>query len=198
MPPIVPLVFYQGESRWQHATQFSDLFAKPVRGWPWTPQFEHLLMDQSQTGVGAVQGETLGRLAQLALMAAARHDVRTALATAVQLMRELDRAGQGERFAVVMFYVLHTQDRETLREFGAALRREVRGPGGDMMTYAQELIREGRQEGRQEGELKGQVATIESFLSAGVGWPIIKQATGIDQEEFESLRRKTHASDRES
>ena len=66
-------------------------------------------------------------------------------------------------------------------------------------------LREGRQEGelkglregRQEGELKGQVATIESFLRAGVGWPIIKQATGIDQEEFELLRRQTHASDRE-
>ena len=72
LPPIVPLVFYQGESRWRHTTQFSDLFAKPVRGWPWTPQFRHLLMDQSQTEVGAVQGETLGRIAQLALMAAAR------------------------------------------------------------------------------------------------------------------------------
>ena len=83
-----------------------------------------------------------------------------------------------------------------------------------MMTYAEELIREGRQEGvlkgrregRQEGVLKGrregrqegQVATIESFLRAGVGWPIIKQATGIDQEAFELLRRQAHASDRKS
>ena len=75
-----------------------------------------------------------------------------------------------------------------------------------MMTYAEELIREGRQEGelkgRQEGMLKGrqegQVATIESFLRAGVGWPIIKQATGIDQDAFELLRRQTHASARKS
>ena len=82
-----------------------------------------------------------------------------------------------------------------------------------MMTYAEELIREGRQEGvlkgrqegrqegRKEGVLEGrqegQVATIESFLRAGIGWPIIKQATGIDQEEFELLRRQTHGSDRE-
>ena len=94
LPPIVPLVFYQGESRWRHATEFSELFAESVRRWPWTPQFEHLLMDQSQTGVGAVPGETLGRAAQLALMAAARREVRAALARAVQLMGELDRAGQ--------------------------------------------------------------------------------------------------------
>ena len=75
-----------------------------------------------------------GRLAQLALMAAARREMRTALEAAVQLMGELDRAGQSERFAVVVLYVLRTQDEETLREFGAALRREVRGPGGDMNT----------------------------------------------------------------
>ena len=62
------------------------------------------------------------------------------------------------------------------------------------MTYAEELIQEGRQEGRQEG----QVVTIESFLRAGVGWPIIKQATGIDQEDFELLRRRNHGPDRES
>ena len=75
-----------------------------------------------------------------------------------------------------------------------------------MMTYAEELIREGRQEGvlkgrregRREGHQEGQVATIESFLRAGVGWPIIKQATGIDQEAFELLRRQAHASDRKS
>ena len=206
LPPIVPLVFYQGESRWHHATEFSELFAEPVRRWPWTPQFKHLLVDQSQTDVGAVPGETLGRAAQLALMAAARHQVREALERTVQIMGELDRAGQGERFRAVVFYVLHTQDKETLREFFAALRREVPGPGGDMMTYAEELIREGRQEGelkgRQEGMLKGrqegQVATIESFLRAGVGWPIIKQATGIDQDAFELLRRQTHASARKS
>ena len=242
LPPIVPLVFYQGESRWRHATEFSELFAESVRRWPWTPQFEHLLMDQSQTGVGAVPGETLGRAAQLALMAAARREVRTALARVARLMGELDRAGQGERFRAVVLYVLHTQDNETLREFDAALRREVRGPGGDMATYAEELIREGRLEGLQEGVLKGrleglqegvlkgrqegrlegrvegrvegrqegreegrvegrqegQVATIESFRRAGIGWSIIKQATGIDQEAFELLRRQNHTSDRES
>ena len=91
---------------------------------------------------------------------------------------------------MVWCFTCYTQDKETLREFFAALRREVPGPGGDMMTYAEELIREGRQE--------GQVATIESFLRAGVGWSTIKQATGIDKEAFELLRRQTHASDRKS
>ncbi len=258
LPPIVPLVFYQGESSWRHATEFSELFAESVRGWPWTPKFKHLLVDQSETRVEAVPGETLGRAAQLALMAAARREVRAALARealarTVRLMGELHRAGQGERIGPVVLYVIGTQDNETLREFDAALRREVPGPGGDMMTYGEQLIQEGRQEGlqeglqegrqqgvlkglregvlkgrqegrvegrqegrvegrqegrvegrhegrhegRQEGRQEGQIATIESFLRAGVGWATIKQATGIDQEAFELLRRQTHPADRE-
>ena len=274
LPPIVPLVFYQGESSWRHATEFSELFAESVRGWPWTPQFKHLLVDQSETGVEAVPGETLGRAAQLALMAAAGREVRAALARealarTVRLMGELHRAGQGERIGPVVLYVIGTQDNETLREFDAALRREVPGPGGDMKTYGEQLIQEGRQEGlqeglqegvlkglregvlkgrqeglqeglqegvlkglregvlkgrqegrvegrqegrvegrvegrhegrhegRQEGRQEGQIATIESFLRAGVGWSTIKQATGIDQEAFELLRGQTHAADRE-
>ena len=40
------------------------------------------------------------------------------------------------------------------------------------------------------------MATIESFLRAGVEWSIIEQATGIDQQAFELLRRRTRASDR--
>ena len=48
--PIVPLVFYQGERRWRHACEFSELFSADVRQWPGVPRYAHLLIDQ--TGVG--------------------------------------------------------------------------------------------------------------------------------------------------
>ena len=69
-------------------------------------------------------------------MAAARREMRAA----VQLMGELDRAGQSERFGPVVLYVLLTQDDEALREFGAALRREARrGPGIPVQHVARTL-----------------------------------------------------------
>ena len=89
LPSIVPVVFYQGERRWRHAREFAEQFAEAARGWPWTPRFEHLLVDQSQAPVGEVRGEALGRVAQLALMAAARRRVsrgRAALRLAAQYM----------------------------------------------------------------------------------------------------------------
>ena len=65
------------------------MYAKAVREWPWTPRFEHLLVDQSQAAVGDVRAGALRRVAQLALMAAARRRVsqaRAALLMAAQYM----------------------------------------------------------------------------------------------------------------
>ena len=207
LPPIVPVVFYQGKRRWRHAREFGELFAAAAREWPWTPRFEHLLVDQSQAAVGEVRGEALGRVAQLALMAAARRRVseaRAALLMAAQHMGELARSGRIELFRAIVRYVITTQDKQNVREFGEALGRHVPGPGGDMKTYAEELLQEGlqeglrkgRQEGRHEGRQEGQLGTIESFLRAGIEWSVIEEATGIDQEAFQALRRRLEESDR--
>ena len=158
LPPIVPVVFYQGKRRWRHAREFGELFAAAAREWPWTPRFEHLLVDQSQAAVGEVRGEALGRVAQLALMAAARRRVseaRAALLMAAQHMGELARSGRIELFRAIVRYVITTQDKQNVREFGEALGRHVPGPGGDMKTYAEELLQEGLQEGLRKGRQEG-------------------------------------------
>ena len=82
--------------------------AETVREWPWTPRFQHLLVDQSQANVGEVRGEALGRVAQLALMAAARRRVsqgRAPLLMAAQYMGELARSGRIELFGAIVRYV---------------------------------------------------------------------------------------------
>ena len=78
------------------------------------------------------------------------------------------------------------------------------------MTYAEELMQEmarkvraeglqegretGLQEGRAEGLLEGQVGTIESLLRAGVRWPVIEAATGIDRDALRALRQRLEGS----
>ena len=56
-----------------------------------------------------------------------------------------------------------------------------------------ELRQEGRQEGRlegqQEGELKGRLETIDGLLRAGIGWPVIHSATGIDEPTYRTFKR---------
>ena len=65
------------------------------------------------------------------------------------------------------------------------------------MNYVEEIKQQGRLEGRQEGRLEGRqegrqegrLETIEEFLRAGIGWPVILSATGIDEQTYRALKR---------
>ncbi len=118
----------------------------------------------------------------------------------------------------LVVYLWATQDHDTARRFGQQLRATVSGSGGDLVTYAEELMQEmarkvraeglqegretglqegretGLQEGRAEGLLEGQVGTIESLLRAGVRWPVIEAATGIDRDALGALRQRLEGS----
>ena len=84
-----------------------------------------------------------------------------------------------------VWYVLATQ-REPLRgRFAKELQRQIPGPEGDIMNYVEEI----KQQGRQEGELKGRLETIEGLLRAGIGWPVIRSATGIDEQTYRAFKR---------
>ena len=51
-----------------------------------------------------------------------------------------------------------------------------------------EFLQEGRQQGRQQGRQEGRLETIEGFLRAGIGWPVIESATGIDERTYRTLK----------
>ena len=57
------------------------------------------------------------------------------------------------------------------------------------MTCGEILRREGDLKGRREGRQEGRLETIEGFLRAGVKWPVIHSATGIDEPTYRTLKR---------
>ena len=123
-------------------------------------------------------------------MAAFRQPLLEALEQAAQLLAALPPSGGIDYLRVFVRYVIATQDNEAVRAFGEAIQRHAAGSGGEIMTYAQELLQEGRQEGERQGKIAGQIETIENFLKAGVGWAVIESATGIDQKQLEVLKQE--------
>lgn len=94
-------------------------------------------------------------------------------------------------------YVMATQDAAGTEAFDEALRRHGREQGGEnmaFMSYAQQLLEEGRAEGREEGEQRGKVKVVEGFLQAGVTWDVIEAATGLDESAFRALKEQLSAS----
>ena len=72
------------------------------------------------------------------------------------------------------------------------------------MSYAQQLLDEGRTEGRSqgrdeglaEGAQQGKVEAVEGFLRVGVTWDVIEAATGVNEPGFRALKERLSASDR--
>ena len=145
------------------------------------PRFRHLLLDQTQVAPAAVAGALRGRLLQLAMMHTFEQALGEARERIAPLLEELQRepAGGGvDYYQTFMEYIVKTGPTDTLDELMPRMAPELRG---DLMTCGEML--------RREGELKGRLETIDGLLRAGVGWPVIQSATGIDERTYRTLKR---------
>jgi predicted transposase/invertase (TIGR01784 family) len=187
LPAIVPLVFYQGERRWSYSSEFADLFAESVRDWPGVPRFSHGLIDQSGLQPDEVQGELKTQLMQLVMLAA----YHPALAWMEQVARllgslaSLAPSGGINYVRIFVLYILATQEPETAQSFRDVLRQHAPEVGEDLMTYAQELLK--------EGEIRAEVRIIENLLREGMEWPAIERITGVNETHFQALKQRLEA-----
>ena len=206
--PIVPVVFYQGARSWSHSTEFADLFPGAARDLPWIPRFTYELLDQTALEPEAVAGNVKGRIAQLLMMVAFGRHVEAALELAARwalLLRQTE--GGIDEFHRFIVYLGAVQDRDIVKTFGEALERHGLDLKGDLMTYAEELLAEGRAagraegraEGHAEGEAKGEqrakAQIVQGLLQAGVTWEVIEAATGLSEAAFEALKAQLANSD---
>ena len=172
--------------------------------WQWVPRFEHVLVDQTGVGPDGVEGGLKGRIAQLLMMAAYGRHAGVAMEGAARLLASLSSGGGVNYLRLFLVYVMATQDEAAAQAFDAALRGHGREHGGEIMSYAQQLLEEGRSQGREEGRnqgreegaRQGKVEAVEGLLRVGVSWDVIESATGLNEARFHVLKEELSASDR--
>ena len=146
----------------------------------------------------------MGRIVQLLMMAASGRHAGTAMETAAKLAASLVSVGTVDYIRMIAVYLFSMPDKAATDAFDEALRRHRGGQGGGIMSYAQELLEEGRAKGRAEGKAegkeeglqRGKVEAVEGFLRIGVGWDVITSATGIDEPRFRALKERLAAAAR--
>lgn len=190
LPPILPIVFYQGKGRWGYSTEFADLFPEAVRTLSFVPHFAHILIDRSGMDPQMVAGGLRAKVMQLLLYAAYHDLVEDALRAAAQLLAHLPESGGIDYMRVFVRYVFATQERPKVVNFARMADASAVKKGSEIMSYAEELLREGEITGEIKGEIKGQIETIEKLLRAGVTWETIEQATGIDPRRFAEMKKE--------
>lgn len=152
------------------------------------PRFSHGLIDQSGMGPEEVQGALKARLMQLLLLAA-YHPTLAWMERVAELWVSLSShppSGGINYVRLFVLYILATQEPAVAQSFRDVLRRYAPEAGDDLMTYAQELLAEGREEGRLEERVK----MIENLLGEGVSWSVIERVSGLNETQFQALKQQ--------
>ena len=170
LPPIIPLVLYQGAQRWSASAQFFDLIEAPaaLRETLRLHQlcFEHLLLDLSRFSATEIRGDVAGRLGLSLMKAVAEDRLVQWLDEYGSLLHEVLRAqdvtGLFEALGRYLFAADTQMDYETARR--AIERSAATATRENIMSFEHQLI----EKGRQEGELIGTIQTLQQVLGLPV------------------------------
>ena len=182
LPPIIPLVLYQGAQRWSAPAQFFDLIEAPAALREalrlYQPCFEHLLLDLSRFSATEIRGDVAGRLGLSLMKAVAEDRLVQWIEEYGSLLHEVMQAQDVTRLFEVLLRYLFAADTQmdyetTLRAIERAATSTTRE---NIMSIEQYLIEKGRQEGEQLGEHKGELIGTIQTLQQVLGLPVSDRA----------------------
>jgi predicted transposase YdaD len=151
LPPVIPLVIYQGAKPWAEAPNYASLYDVDAALAPFVPDFAYLLLDLGTTPDEDLSAQAFLRfgLAVLKLARGAPDFARRLLSLATDEVYRDDRVLALLRYIAAVYAEL---DRKTMEALIAPLANEEHS---QMTTLLQRLFAEGRAEGVQVGEANG-------------------------------------------
>jgi predicted transposase YdaD len=169
LPPVLPLVFYNGDSPWNASCELNQLVAPGPSGLDvFQASQRYLLIDQHDLDPADLAS------ARNLVAALFRIELTGSSRVLTEVMAKLGVWLSGEDRAPLRRSILNWIARLLKREGGDTLLPEVQYllEGGMMgerfqrkyATWADELKDEGRQEGREEGREEGRLLTLRSTL----------------------------------
>ncbi|WP_341645637.1 Rpn family recombination-promoting nuclease/putative transposase [Thauera sp. SDU_THAU2] len=160
LPPVFPVVVYNGKARWQTSVEVADLIAAPDSLARWSPRFRHHLLDQGRVPEDELKPLSDNLMARLIELETQLPHHPAMLDTTRALIRLLKGPGfDSLRRAFTVFYK-HTilsklnpgqtaQMPETLQEIDTMLAERI---DEWMEGLRQEGALKGEQKGREEGK----------------------------------------------
>ncbi len=193
LPPILPLVLYQGKSVWRSPLNFIDLIDFKQRDLtPYLPQFQYLLVDLVREEGDAIAGDVYGRVVLHLMKAVAEGTLLKTLELHGGLIRELlTRDNALDLLETLFRYTLNTDDSIDIDSLTRVVKASVNKDTGEfVMTLAEKL----EQQGIKKGMQKGIEDVVLSMLKEGVDIAFISRVTGLSLKAIETLHANIPAS----
>jgi predicted transposase/invertase (TIGR01784 family) len=179
LPPIIPVVLYHGDSRWNIAPNFGALVAAAEELRLYIPEFRYELVDLSAYLDDDIKGAVMARVGLLILKHIFDPDLAQRLPDILALLRVLTSQKTGiDYLYTVLRYVAQASKIVNSEDLKNALEAAFPTEGENVMpTLARQWMEEGIQEGRQQGlqqglqqgERRGLLAAIEFGLEVKFG-----------------------------
>ncbi len=188
LPPVFPLVLYNGEKRWNAATSIADLVdAVPPGLERYLPEYRYLIIDE-----GSYHEQELAELKNL-VAALFRLEHNREPETVLQLIGHLaDWLGTPEtedlRRAFV-YWIKRVLLPDRLPESDCETAQELVEVHTMLEKRVKQWQKQWKAEGMLEGEQIGKLETARGLILHGVQLDIIAASTGLSREELEKLRR---------
>jgi len=154
LPPVLPLVLYNGKQRWSSATSVQDLIQQVPGGLSkYCPTLTYLLLDEGRHDLQGVSADNLVAAIFRLEQSDNPADVRAMVQELIKWLKAPEQTSLRRAFAVWIRRVLlpvrlpgkPLPETNNLLEVDAMLAERVK-------EWTHEWKQEGRQEGRQEGE----------------------------------------------
>jgi predicted transposase/invertase (TIGR01784 family) len=156
LAPIMPVVLYHGEARWQIPPNLQAIFQAPTELAPYLPEYRYWLCDLLQYSDEEIKGVVTLRVGLLTLKYILRDDLREHLGGILSLLRQLLQQQTGlEYLETVLRYLAGGTSKINDEELWKAVATAF--PKGEALvgTIAEQWVEQGKQLGLAEGEQLG-------------------------------------------
>ena len=188
LPVVAALVFYNGStSPYPYYLDIADLFAdKDI--YCNAPLGKFKLVDLTIIDDNELLQHKKLALLEILLKHINDRNFAEIIGIIVQALKVGLSAGIGESLLDGAFsYLMNAKETEEFRQLLNQIDKDIPNLKENVMTYAEELRREGEQRGEQRGEQKAQLEIAKNLLKSGVDRSIVAEATHLTLEQINKL-----------
>lgn len=183
LPPVIPLVIYQGAKPWSEAPNYAGLYDVDAPLAPFVPDFAYLMFD-----LGATPDEDLSAQAFLRFGLAVLKFARGAPDFARRLLTlATEEVYRDDRVLALLRYIAEVYaevDRKTMDALIAPLANEEHS---QMTTLLQRLFAEGKAEGRAEALREGEANGLRKGKADSLRIVLEQKFGPLPQEMLEKI-----------
>lgn len=186
LPPILPIVLYQGREAWTVRNLDQSISGLPERLRPFLPDFTFLLVDLAHTSRETLQASYANRSVLVAIELMKAIYSRDEVADLMERLKPEDGPVNSDLalryLRVLLRYIFQKSDVDVRQALSLRLHPATRELS---MTMEEQILERGEKRGVERGLRQNALDIARTMRTEGFDWNVITRITGIRSEDLD-------------